>query len=759
MRKHWTALVFGLGLLMASGGAVGQAGDSAMPLPDGAMFSGADTSGPRPEYGTPRALIRTFLTRMESVRSGQTDAWPMVIRCFHIDEITDVPEEQREAYVKELATEIDEIFEEFTVDHTRYPESLEGNRYEASFGPSAYALNLQLRKKEERWGFLPGNVEESLAQWREEAAAAKALAEPDAGAEVVYKPGYESPRETMRTFFRSVDKWRETGMTEAIDAFDLSDMPNEDARRQRGQELTVQFSKALNRIEYLVLKQLPHDPAALGGSYRLIDDPAGFVDLAPVGGDEEQPAAWKFTKASIENIPRLYDKYRKRPLADGIESEDLPQLKSLFVRDWVHGNAPFLLEEWFYLENWQWLGLLGLVVAGMGVSRLVAFVLVLVIRRFYKQAHMERDVDLEKGFVLPIRIALMAWVWVLGLSLLVLPAAAFTYLNIIAESITAVAAVWAFYRLIDIAGAILMKRAEATENKLDDLLVPFASRTLKVFTVCVGVVYVAQSMGFNPTTLITGLGIGGLAVALAAKDALSNVFGSLTILLDQPFQIGDWIKVGDVEGNVEYVGMRSTRIRTFYNSLLTVPNSELITSSIDNLGARRYRRIKCHLSLTYDTPPEKIDAFCEGVRELIRRHPYTRKDYFHCYFNVYGAHSLDVLLYCFLATPDWPTELRERHRLFNDILRLAHTLGIEFAFPTQTLYMRRDETPGPGETPPDEAQAQRWGRQEARRILAETLGVNAEPPPPVRFDAAPPPEEDDLEPNQRGGDAGDGEGR
>jgi MscS family membrane protein len=184
-----------------------------------------------------------------------------------------------------------------------------------------------------------------------------------------------------------------------------------------------------------------------------------------------------------------------------------------------------------------------------------------------------------------------------------------------------------------------------------------------------------------------GLGLGGAALALASKDTVSNFFGSVTVLFDRPFEVGDWIITEGAEGTVEAVGFRSTRIRTFYNSLITLPNSLLTTSVVDNMGRRRFRRIKTTIGVQYDTTPEQLDAFCEGIRELIRRHPYTRKDYYHVYFNDFGTSSLDIMLYCFVACPDWAVELRERHRLLADIMRLANKLNVNFAFPTRTVHL------------------------------------------------------------------------
>ena len=145
------------------------------------------------------------------------------------------------------------------------------------------------------------------------------------------------------------------------------------------------------------------------------------------------------------------------------------------------------------------------------------------------------------------------------------------------------------------------------------------------------------------------MGLGGLAFALAAKDTVANLFGSATIFASRPFQIGDWVYIDGTEGTVESVGFRSTRVRTFYNSLISVPNAKVVDSVVDNYGARQYRRVKAMLGLTYDTPPDKLEAFVVGVRELIANHPKTRKDLFEVHFYEFGPSSLNVLVYFFLS--------------------------------------------------------------------------------------------------------------
>ncbi len=401
----------------------------------------------------------------------------------------------------------------------------------------------------------------------------------------------------------------------------------------------------------------------------------------------------------------------------------------------VRSMIPEALKDGFILEYWQWLGLLTIIVIGSLADRLVARILQLNIKHWQQRnSHFEQ---IDSTVLRPLGLMAMALIWWAGLTFLNLPETAMVILLLAVKLLVSLSGVWSAFRLVDVFDSLLLIKAMKTHNKFDDLLVPMITKSLRVFVVVIGIIFIADNLNVDVSSLLAGLGLGGLAFALAAKDLLGNFFGSLTVLLDRPFHIGDWVVIGDVEGMVEEVGFRSTRVRTFYNSLITMPNSILTTTKIDNMGARRYRRMKSMLALTYDTSPERIDAFCEGIRELIQLHPYMRKDYYQVYFNEYGAASLDILVYVFWETPDWNTELRERHRFLLDILRLAKQLNIEFAYPTQTLYLRQDDnrTPqavNPFKTNMTEADAFAMGKKEAQAIVDGTLGRNVKPDP-VRF--------------------------
>ncbi|MGF1468234.1 MAG: mechanosensitive ion channel family protein [Sandaracinaceae bacterium] len=268
----------------------------------------------------------------------------------------------------------------------------------------------------------------------------------------------------------------------------------------------------------------------------------------------------------------------------------------------------------------------------------------------------------------------------------------------------AVTFVLILYRLIDVGADVFGKQAEDTDTKLDDQLVPLIRKSLKVVVVIVGVIFVLQNMEVNIGSLLAGVSLGGLAFSLAARDTVANLFGSVSIFADQPFQVGDWVVMNGVEGIVEEVGMRSTRVRTFYRSLVSIPNSKVADGVIDNYGSRDARRTFLKVGLQYDTTAEQMEAFCDGVRGILAANPAVKKDSYYVVFSGFGDSSLEVMLYFFFVVDSWAEELRQRHLVFLELLRLAKEVGVSFAFPTRTLHLATQAPPKerPAAKVPDE---------------------------------------------------------
>jgi MscS family membrane protein len=253
--------------------------------------------------------------------------------------------------------------------------------------------------------------------------------------------------------------------------------------------------------------------------------------------------------------------------------------------------------------------------------------------------------------------------------------------------VTVALVVWVGVRLVDGIADWWEGKAAKTESRLDDQLVPIVRRSLKVFLFLIGMVLVLQNMGYSVGGLLAGLGIGGLAVAMASKDTVANLFGSVVIFFDKPFQIGDWIEMGAVEGTVEEVGLRTTRVRTFANSLITLPNAVFTNQAVNNWSRMKKRRIKMSVGVTYSTPPKKLDELVVNLRKIIEDDPNIKSDFYLVNFDNFGPSSLDIFIYCFTETTVWAEFLQAKQELMLKIMGAVSDMGLSFAFPTQSIHL------------------------------------------------------------------------
>jgi MscS family membrane protein len=394
-------------------------------------------------------------------------------------------------------------------------------------------------------------------------------------------------------------------------------------------------------------------------------------------------------------------------------------------------EPPFRLEEWFpaalrqkrlLIADYQWISLFAIMVLGVLADMAVRFAMQNLAKAWFRIMRLQSAAAAERRLWRPLGLLAQSLVWYSGTMLVKLPPQINAVLVVGLKIFAVWVAVWTISQWIDMLAAYFARRAAMTVSKFDDLLVPLISKSLKILTMCMGALICAETLHLPVTGLIGGLGLGGAALAFASKDAISNLFGSFTVLVDRPFEIGDWIIIDGVEGTVEQVGFRSTRVRTFYNSQISIPNSTFTTAVVDNMGRRHYQRVKTMLGVEYSTTTEQIEAFCEGIRELLRNHPNTRKDAFHVYFNEFGSSSLNIMLSFFLTCRDRPAELQSQHELYLDIIRLAKALDVSFAFPTQTLHVVQEDKPA-GAKVLEFKQPAAVGRHEAAKLVELRTGA------------------------------------
>ena len=450
---------------------------------------------------------------------------------------------------------------------------------------------------------------------------------------------------------------------------------NKGLSAERRRELARQLKAVLDARGLIVrVEDIPADPDhvdASSGQNRYELFPVRLPGIYLVKSGER----WLFSRETLSAAPALY-----------------AQTFSAYAQ-YLIGNLPAVFQTRFLgIAFWQFAGIFFLLLIALLIYKTSEFFL----RKSAKWLEKRTPPTWDENIVLQSIRPLTLLIFTLFLSAfyadLQLPVRMNAAIRFVLDVMVAVSLLWFSFKLVDFVCDHLLRITARTETKLDDQLVPMLRKSLKIFSFTIGALVLVQSFGYSVGSILAGLGIGGLAVALAAQDTLANFFGSVTIFADKPFQIGDWIVMGKVEGTVEEVGFRSTRVRTFYNSVVSIPNSKLANTDVDNMGMRRYRRIKEVISLTYSTTAEQMQAFVEGIRAVIRANRYMRQDFHEIHFNGFGDSSLNVLVYCFLDVQTWSDELREKHNFFLEILRLAEEVGVEFAFPTQTIHV--DSFPG-----------------------------------------------------------------
>jgi len=221
--------------------------------------------------------------------------------------------------------------------------------------------------------------------------------------------------------------------------------------------------------------------------------------------------------------------------------------------------------------------------------------------------------------------------------------------------------------------------------------VPLIQKAARTFLIIIAVIIVAQNMGYSVSSLLAGLGIGGLAVALAAQETLGNFFGSVSLVADRPFRVGDWIQVGSkVDGDVEEIGLRSTKVRTWSKSLMSIPNKVLANEIIENWSKMPKRRVKQYIGVTYNTPADAMHELVEDIKQLLKEDEGVQQDFILVNFTDFGESSLQILVYYFTSTTAWLAHMDIRQRINIKIMKAVEARGASMAFPTRSLQFEGD---------------------------------------------------------------------
>lgn len=383
---------------------------------------------------------------------------------------------------------------------------------------------------------------------------------------------------------------------------------------------------------------------------------------------------WKYSEETVSKINNYYKQ---------IFPEEIKNILS---------NLP---ESFFYrlldIELWKWIGIFIYLIIAIILYVIFNKVLMIYAIKLLKKIPRSRKLNhFALRVIRPISILILIGLLDEFYPILQLPVRTSNIFNFLVKLSNPIIITIIVYRFVDLIADVFEKVAEKTESTVDDQLVPLIRKAMKIVVVIIGSFYLIDNLGIDYTPLLAGASVGGLAIALAAQDTMKNFFGSITIFTDKPFDVGDWIVFGKEEGTVEEVGVRSTRVRSFYNSLISIPNGKISDMVVDNMGRRKYRRYKTTLSLEYNSNPESVKKFVEGLKQIVEDMGETRKDYYEIHLNDFGTYSLQILVYIFFEVENWSQELLARQEYIFKSLELAKELNLKFAYPTQNINLNQN---------------------------------------------------------------------
>ena len=384
-------------------------------------------------------------------------------------------------------------------------------------------------------------------------------------------------------------------------------------------------------------------------------------------------------------------------------------------------TASALLTAEFWVVQWPLWRASVLTCASILVFRICYRFFILRLTAYLKHRY---HYDFIDSFVKAFNHPIQTFLWILAFySFIVLsplnPFSQHPAFDKILRSSLIICLIWGVYNLCDAGHGLIMQLLKRSSLHIDETLAEMISALAHMICVMFGIVLVANEWDYDITAFVASLGIGAMAIAFAAKDSLANIFGSLVIITERPFDIGDWISANNVEGIVESITFRSTCIRTFYQELVYVPNNLLSNTPIINYTQRQKYRIQFMLGLTYSTTREQMQEVCQQIRSLCERLDEIYNDGIDVNFFEFGDSSLNIRIVCYAKAPNNSVYLRAREKFNLEVMKILEENGVSCAFPSRSIYF---ETPIP-EAVPAQKNA---GQQVVPADLRNAKGVRIE---------------------------------
>ena len=424
--------------------------------------------------------------------------------------------------------------------------------------------------------------------------------------------------------------------------------------------------------DFVKLELIPDDPN-YRDSVTNLQRYVIFPEKYPLIYVEKYGQRWLYSQETVKAVDDLYTKIY--PFGSGIFKRIAGS----------YSNISFL-----GLRLWQYIGIVLVFLISFVIYKVLDTIFTFFVRRIVPRIFPKSTIDtnLIPPLVHPFTFLILTIILREYLiPILFLPISLGNPVGIILKIATPVFGVLVFYRLVDIIASLFGNLAGKTETTLDDQLVPLLTKAGKLVVIVFGLIFILQNIGVNVTALLAGVSIGGLALALAAQDTVRNFIGSISIFVDRPFMIGDYIDTGSFAGSVQEVGVRSTRLMAPDGAMVSIPNGKLADMVVTNHGVRTWRRYVTTITVTYSTSVDQIKQFVAGIKEIVEAHPDTQKEKAHVYFHEMADSSLNIYFSAYFDITAFDGFLSARQDILMETMTLAEKLGVEFAYPSTSVYV------------------------------------------------------------------------
>lgn len=619
---------------------------------------------------SPAETLRTFLIAAEALQSGRLEYQDDLLSLLIF------PGGGRENHGRELAP-LALLLDQFTVDpHIFESEAPEGSEAEITLTRyDGRTLSLQFRQVNQDWFMIAPPAAEVKSLLAEISAQTPSAA---------HTRGHfdgSTPRAAMESFIDAMRAGPAMQDT-AIAALDLSEMPP--VVRDRQSVLVAEYlNEVIARIGEVVFQEIPNDPSSREPFIYFVH-PAGDIVLAPTETDDG--VRWKFTPETIRTIRSLYAATENLPQTTRILPYDAHSDALYFrIRAWISGLTPEWLQPIGPLEAWQWLSLLALIIIAVLASILTGLILLLPQRLLQRSSQISNSAYLA---IWGVRLLVFGVINYIGFAVLGLPSEFGGTIKSLAVLTIIVGSVPLSFWLVDRFRNVVSNAGLITPR--GEFLATLLVGVVKVLIICASVLLFAEALRIPYGAAVAGLGISGIAIAFAARSTLENVISAFILFIDRPVDVNDFGRFNGRIGSIEHVGLRATVVRTLERTLITIPNSDFMSSDIENFTRRDSILMRRTFALRPETGLDQLRYILTEIRRLLIAHPRVLKDPARARLLGISENRIEYEIFAYIKTVDYSEFLAIQEDIILRMMELVAKAGTDFAYPAQTLYMARD---------------------------------------------------------------------